>query len=121
MGGESPADEMPAPTAERTLTGLPSAFVPNEGQAHPDVLFSVHGLGGDTLFFTHQGAILVLPPAGPIEASVPEPDEQPQQEPAPPMRAVLRIRFEGANRTPQVSGAEASMGPAGGSTRIAPW
>jgi hypothetical protein len=99
---------------------LPLSFVPNAGQADPAVRFQVRGLGG-TLFFTPGEVVLSLPtpaqspgtsgrPAAPARA--PDPDvgghpgphrDTPTTPPAPP--TVVRLRFEGANPVPEVTGA----------------
>ena len=67
---------------------LPLSFVPNTGQTDPAVRFQARGLGGQ-LFFTPAEIVLTLPV---------------YSEQTPP--AIIRLRFEGANPTPEVSGIE---------------
>jgi len=99
QGGSEPAPSEPS------LSGIAEAFVPNAGQFHRDVEFAVHGLGGDTLFFTQHGVVLILPPAGPLDVDA-LPSEGEAAVAVAPLRPVLRLRFEGANRSPQIIGGE---------------
>ncbi len=68
------------------LSQLPLAFVPNAGQADPTVRFQAHDMGG-TIFFTPEEVVLRLPSAG----------DGP---------GVVRMRFEGANPAPAITGGE---------------
>ena len=76
------------------------AFVPNQGQTDPAVRFEARGLGGQ-LFFTPQEVILSLP--------VQETTGRPQRF-SKPLRsysyATLRLRFDGADPSPEISGGE---------------
>jgi hypothetical protein len=100
---------------------LPLSFVPNAGQTDPAVRFQVHSPVG-TLSFTSDEVVLSLPT--PVQATdrsaqravpggVPDPNageppgqrrDTPTVPPAPP--TVLRLRFEGANPAPELTGAE---------------
>jgi len=76
----------PASVVNLDFGKLPLSFVPNAGQTNPAVRFQVHDLGG-TIFFAASEVVLTLP--GTAQA-------------APP---VVRLRFEGANPSPAVTGA----------------
>jgi len=100
---------------------LPLSFVPNAGQSNPAVRFQVRSKGG-TLFFTPNEVVLSLPASarapdttGRPVAPAPKPDPNGRGRPghsrdvltAPPVSpAVVRVRFEDANPTPEVRGIE---------------
>ncbi|HHN93427.1 MAG TPA: hypothetical protein ENK17_01540, partial [Anaerolineae bacterium] len=75
------AEQVPAPGGA-AMASLPLAFVPNAGQSGETVRFLAHG-GGASLFFLSDGVFLAAPRA-----------------------PGLRLRFEGANPAPEVSGGE---------------
>lgn len=71
-----------------TLNIQPLSFAPNAGQTNPVVRFQTRGLGGG-LFFTLGEVVLSLSAASKQDGP-----------------AVVRLRFEGANSTPEVVGLE---------------
>ncbi len=80
-------DLSPASIADLELGRLPLAFIPNAGQADPAVRFQAHD-GNSALFFTPDAIVLALPATTGTEPSV------------------VRLRFEGANPAPTVTGVE---------------
>ncbi len=88
---------------------LPLSFVPNAGQTNSTVRFEARGMGG-RLFFTPGGVVLSLPtPAEPRTLSVEPGDDSDRTlnaHPLPRNTAMLRLRFEGANSTPEITGDE---------------
>ncbi|MFQ5612200.1 MAG: SBBP repeat-containing protein [Anaerolineae bacterium] len=74
-----------ASTLSPAFADLPLWFVPNAGQAAANVRFQAPGANG-ALFFTPAEVVLSLP----------------AQSGSPQNAAVLRLRFEGANPTPEV-------------------
>jgi hypothetical protein len=96
-------------TESASLAGLPLSFVPNVGQAAAPVQFQANSLNG-TLFFTPDAVVLSLP-----VPDVDKPAEQPFEPLALPDREstavnTLRLRFEGANSSPHLSGTDAQPG-----------
>ncbi len=75
----------------------PIAFVPNQGQTNKKVRVMARGLGG-MLFFTDDEIVLAIAKTrkGDDPANPTIPDTKPHP------RTVLRIRYEGANKNPQV-------------------
>lgn len=84
------------PATFSNLSQLPLSFVPNAGQLDPSVHFQAHGLLGSDLFFAPQEVILALP--GNVADSSSSHISQPP--------VALRLRFEGANPTPELVGGE---------------
>ena len=110
----SPAAPTPAGlTATPDSHKLPLSFVPNAGQTDPAVRFEVRGMGG-TLFFKANEVVLSLPtePQSPARQDTTlAPLDHLREErlaaaeaAAPP--TVVRLRFEDANPTPEVTGIE---------------
>ena len=106
LGGETQVGASQVSTSEPLVSGLPLAFVANAGQTHRDVQFVVHGFGGDTLFFTQQGVVLVLPPSPQSEIGAFASEDDPSRDVIAPERPVVRVRFEGADSTPRIVGAD---------------
>jgi|GEM_PF-736784 len=77
---------------------LPLSFVPNAGQLDLSVQFQAHGMLGSNLFFAPNEVILALPRNAADPASTNEPPAQ--------LPTTLRLRFEGATPSPQISGGE---------------
>lgn len=75
----------------------PIAFVPNQGQTDKKVRVMARSLGG-MLFFTDDEIVLAIAKTrkskDPANETVPDPKPHP--------RTVLRIRYEGANKAPQI-------------------
>ncbi len=71
----------------------PLFFVPNAGQADPNVRFQVHSLGG-TVFFTPDSIVL----------SLPHPTDGPRGIGRTEWSNVVRMDLLGANPTPQIKG-----------------
>lgn len=99
----------PVPSAAQTgtatapdLSRLPLSFVPNAGQTNHAVHFQVRTPGG-TLFFTSGQVVLALPTLAAPQTSSPELWNESGRT---RNIALLRLRFEDANPTPAVRGAE---------------
>ena len=110
-----PVQDTPAsagPMARPDFGNLPLSFVPNAGQTDPAVHFTTQAMGG-TLFFTSNEVVLSLPTPGThqtVEGIGPsDQDHLPRFEPRPP-GVVVRLQFEGANQTPEVSGIDSLPG-----------
>lgn len=99
------------------FSSLGLSFVPNAGQTDPTVRFQVSGMGG-TMFFTPGEIVLAVPVLSPTLAL---PSDEPELN-LPPgqfgdIRAtpvfsysVARIRFQGANPTPEIEASDALPG-----------
>ena len=108
-----PSPAPAAPTAAGNYLHQSLSFVPNAGQSDPAVRMQVQALGG-TLFFTPGEVVLSLPTPQPNPARQPVPtvDDVRQTDPASmtsevqPSRSptVVRVRWDGANPTPQIAG-----------------
>ena len=96
-----------APGPALDLAALPLSFVLNTGQTDPAVKFQARSMGG-TLFFTPGEVVLALPEGGGQER-LDRPANTPSPAEAPP---VVRLRFDGANPRPEISGAERMPGVA---------
>src|SRR5512145_106740 len=91
----------------------PLAFVPNAGQTDAQVRFQVQGMGG-SLFFTADGVVLAFPL--PSNAQVNRSERRPMDPPGlaaadraerrSPAKRVVRLRYEGAQANPSVTGAD---------------
>lgn len=95
-------------TTAPDFDNLPLSFVPNAGQADPAVRFQAHGMGS-TLFFTPGEVVLSLPAPSPARDSEASPSTLQQiRNPQSQIRnpSVVRLRFEGANPEPEVTGAD---------------
>jgi hypothetical protein len=85
---------------------VPLAFVPNVGQSTDAVRFQVRAMGGTT-FFTDDELVLTLPAPRPSPTTTAILAQEPAQEPSPtPPLQVLHLRFDDANRSPQITGSE---------------
>ncbi|MFZ0882213.1 MAG: choice-of-anchor D domain-containing protein [Candidatus Acidiferrales bacterium] len=85
---------------------LPMAFEANLGQTNPEVRYLSHGNGYE-LFLTSQEAVLTLRDPQPVGEQVPKNAASFAERRKPPVAeksSVLRMRFDGANRTPEIVG-----------------
>jgi uncharacterized repeat protein (TIGR01451 family) len=109
---EPPAPSLTNPTIAPDFGVLPLSFVPNAGQTDPAARFQAHSMGG-TLFLTPNEVVLSLPVGGQQPAAnLQQPAQlgprssfvhRPENAPA---SSVIRLRFEGANPTPQIAGTD---------------
>ncbi|NOK63541.1 MAG: hypothetical protein GFH27_549371n40 [Chloroflexi bacterium AL-W] len=74
------------------LHNLPLSFIPNRGQTDERVMYESQGLGGH-IFFTRDDIVLSLP-------------DNPGDNLTNPSYRTLRLVFENAHTTPQITGAE---------------
>jgi hypothetical protein len=118
--GQSQA--MPAPVVGRSLSAsangadastLPLAFIPNMGQTDPAVRFQVKSMGG-MIFFTPGEVVLSLP--APSQTTLDHTrnrrDTRHGPEASRPAPNVLRLRFAGANVSPNITGVDSLPGSA---------
>ena len=105
-----------AATSAPDFGALPLSFVPNAGQSDDAVRFEMRGMGG-TIFFTPHEVVLSLPSSPSDDVA---PRRRPEIEddvyasiagfpaPSPVLRpsSVIRLRFEGANAAPDVTGGD---------------
>ena len=77
------------PNIESAFAKLPLAFEENQGQADPAVKFLARG-SGYQLFLTAQEAVMIFNKGNQAATDY--------------QTAVIRMRFEGANKTPVVKG-----------------
>ena len=112
LAAASPLHGSPLPTPKNPDIApgfglLPLAFIPNTGQTDPPVRFQAHGLGG-TLFFTPDQVALSLP----VYSQQPTPFDNRSSfvfgHSSSVIRrpSVVRLHFEGANPTPQLTAAD---------------
>jgi hypothetical protein len=112
LAAASPFAELPVPSPISPALApgfgvLPLSFIPNAGQIDPAARFQAHAMGG-TLFFTPDEVVLSLP------AHAQQPAANHQQPASPGSRSslvvrpssVIRLHFEGANPTPQITGTD---------------
>jgi hypothetical protein len=87
-----------------TLLKAPMSFEANQGQIDPSVNFIARG-SGYTLFLTPTESVMVVQQR---EATAPSDSHDPlaSMEPAPIKQSVVRMKLEGANPAPAVSGME---------------
>jgi len=90
----------PGPQKAFSTVSLPLFFEPNLGQTDPQVKFLARG-SGYGLFLTADEAVLELRPSAPS----PFGSGQVKNSRQPSASAVIRMRLEGANSSPRVSGA----------------
>ncbi len=94
-----PTENNPQATILDAFNELPLSFISNAGQTDSRVEFMAHSWGG-RLFFTSEELVLSLPNPDPaVETGV-----------TPPPPTVLRVQFDGANPSPQISGGEKLSG-----------
>jgi hypothetical protein len=90
VGAQLPSDVRPKVESKRLLEGLPMAFEQNRGQTDPAVKYLSRGPGYQ-VFLTAEEAVVVVA----ADAASESPAGRP---------AVVRMRFDGANRTACVKG-----------------
>ncbi len=90
-----------------TLMKLPLQFEANQGQVDEQVRFLARGTGY-RLFLTPSESILVLQQREPTKKTAQRERGEPTARPEPPTikQAVVRMKLEGANPTPNVEGKE---------------
>jgi len=98
---------LPVPTNPTIAPGfgvLPLAFILNAGQTDPAVRFQAHALGG-TLFFTPDQVVLSLPTVGrqPMPFDNRSSFVLGHSSPVLHSSSVVRLRFDGANPTAQLT------------------
>ena len=106
------ANSSAKPASQASLAGMPLSFIPNDGQADPAVAFQADSPGG-SLFFTANQVVVVLPRTGsserlPVDLALRQSPELAPVSPLPAtaesLPAVVRLTFDGANPTPEITG-----------------
>ncbi|MGH2544473.1 MAG: hypothetical protein ACRDIB_16905, partial [Ardenticatenaceae bacterium] len=106
VGDGAPTKGVPPAALTLAARPLPLSFTPNAGQSDPAVRFQVHSPQG-TLLFTRAEVVLHLRGAGGAATrGGARSAGRVRAASASPAPLVLRLRFEGANRSPPIVGEE---------------